>query len=119
MRSVDQVIKTLQNGTNVLIFPEGGCHGRYLSPFKDGAFAISKSTGIPIVPAYVFYEDEDTYELKSNEGFSYMLQCLFSRKNNRTHLYIFDTFYPENYSDVNEYRNAVTELYKGVQAECK
>ncbi|MES2629385.1 MAG: lysophospholipid acyltransferase family protein [Bacteroidota bacterium] len=118
-KSIDDVKSSLQLGNNVLIFPEGGCHGRYLHTFKEGAFSISKMTGIPIYPAYLFYEDEDTFELRKNEGFSYMLQCLFSRKSNRVHLHLFDAFYPSDYETVEEYLNAVTEVYLEIQEKCK
>lgn len=118
-KSVDLVLKTLNKGNNVLIFPEGGCHGRYLVPFKDGAFTISKLSGIPIVPAYVYYEDEDTYELKNNEGSDYLLQCLFKRKSRNIHLHLFDAFYPADYETAEEYKADVFKLYQKTQVRYK
>ncbi len=119
VKSIENVKRTLDKGVNVLIFPEGGCHGRYLVPFKDGAFAISKSTGVPIIPAYLYYEDEDTYELKKSEGIGYMMQCLFKRNNRNIHSHLFDALYPEEYETAADMRTAATEIYKKVQSEYK
>ncbi len=47
-----QASERLQNGTNVVIFPEGTISkiAPRLRPFKNGAFKISTRLGMPIVP---------------------------------------------------------------------
>lgn len=119
IQSLDRIKQTLDKGISVLIFPEGGCHGRYLADFKDGAFAMSMNTGVPILPAYLFYEEEDTYELRKSEGLDYMLQCLFSRNNRKVHSYIFDAVYPTDFSSVAEYKAYVLKIYQDIQQEVK
>jgi 1-acyl-sn-glycerol-3-phosphate acyltransferase len=49
----------LKNGTNVLIFPEGTRnHTDILMPFKEGAFKLSVTENIPILPIVILGSDK-------------------------------------------------------------
>lgn len=66
-KSFIQAKKAIENGWSLVIFPEGGIpnHDRpQMIPFKEGAFKLAKSTGIPIVPLtfldnYHLFSDPD------------------------------------------------------------
>jgi 1-acyl-sn-glycerol-3-phosphate acyltransferase len=105
----------IENGKNILIFPEGGCFGRFLSPFKNGAFEISFKTNTPILPVYVHYEEGETYEWGTIDPFRYIIRLLFKPKNRTAHLYIFDAIYPEGHINAKAYKDFVFEYYKTLE----
>jgi 1-acyl-sn-glycerol-3-phosphate acyltransferase len=52
-RSMVQARKSLEAGRSVIIFPEGSISekpGEEMLPFKDGAFQLAITAGVPIVP---------------------------------------------------------------------
>lgn len=66
-KSFIQAKKAIENGWSLVIFPEGGIpdyNRPQMIPFKEGAFKLAKSTGIPIVPLtfldnYHMFSDPD------------------------------------------------------------
>ena len=54
-KSVQNMKKVIENGDNILIFPEGTMNrtDKKLQDFYDGAFRIAKETGIEIVPLVI------------------------------------------------------------------
>jgi 1-acyl-sn-glycerol-3-phosphate acyltransferase len=62
-----QAKKAIEDGWSLVIFPEGGIPDNkrpQMIPFKEGAFKLAKSTGIPIVPItfldnYHLFSDPD------------------------------------------------------------
>lgn len=66
-KSFIQAKKAIENGWSLVIFPEGGIPDNdrpQMIPFKEGAFKLAKSTGIPIVPLtfldnYHLFSDPD------------------------------------------------------------
>lgn len=51
-KSFIQAKQSIQNGWSIVVFPEGGIPDEHIPemiPFKDGAFKLAKSAGIPIV----------------------------------------------------------------------
>lgn len=62
-----QAKKAIESGWSLVIFPEGGIPDNkrpQMIPFKEGAFKLAKSTGIPIVPLtfldnYHLFSDPD------------------------------------------------------------
>lgn len=52
--SLDATVKLIQDGNNILLFPEGTrSPDGHLQPFKRGAGRLAINTGTPIVPAYI------------------------------------------------------------------
>ncbi|MCP5178625.1 MAG: 1-acyl-sn-glycerol-3-phosphate acyltransferase [Pseudomonadales bacterium] len=53
-RALDYPRWLLDNGANILLFPEGTrARGRTLSPFKHGVSILALEKGVPIVPIYL------------------------------------------------------------------
>ena len=113
--SLRACIKAVKGGDSILIFPEGGCLGKSLSPFQNGAFDISLKTKTPVVPVYLHYEEEDTYEWGDISTVKYILRLLFRPANRTAHLYIFDAVNPDAFETAAEYKSSVFAFYKSLE----
>ena len=111
----DAMLAASREGKNIMIFPEGGCYGKALNPFFMGAFHLSLEAGVPIIPAYLHYEEENIYEWGDYGLIRFMVRALFLPKNRNAHLYIFDAFYPVNYKNEQEYHDAVFSFYQNLE----
>lgn len=55
--AIDNAVKLVESGRNLVIFPEGTRNKNYLLPigeFKPGAFKLSYRTGAPIIPCAIY-----------------------------------------------------------------
>ncbi len=111
----DACLQALREGKNVLIFPEGGCYGKSLNPFYAGAFRLSKASGVPVLPVYVYYEEENTYEWGDFGLIRFMLRVLFLPRNRHAHLYVFDAFSPSDYATEEEFHDKVYKFYQSLE----
>ena len=112
-------LKALEEGHSILIYPEGGCYGRDLTPFKLGAFDISFRTGVPILPVYLQYEAENAYEWGWEDNLVRHLFKLMTAINKHTHCHIFNPIYPDKFNSAVEYQEYVYSLYKNWQQRFK
>ena len=107
----------VQSGKNIVIFPEGGCKGsRIYEKFQTGAFEISLQTGIPILPVFLQYIDQETFEW-TGESLVKKLWQIFKTNNNRVNYYVFDAISPDGFSDKESYTKHVHSLYLEWQKE--
>ena len=106
------LLEAANQGKNILIFPEGGCYGKRLQPFFMGAFSLSKQTGIPILPVFLHYEEENSYYWGDYGLLRFMLRALLLPKNRNAHLYIFDPFEPSAFPDEATMHDKVFEFYR-------
>lgn len=107
----------VQSGKNIVIFPEGGCKGsRIYEKFQTGAFDISLQTGIPILPVFLQYIDQETFEW-TGESLVKKLWQIFKTNNNRVNYYVFDAISPDGFSDKESYTKHVHSLYLEWQKE--
>ena len=104
-------VEQLGLGKNVLVYPEGGCFGKHLRDFKYGAFDISISTGIPILPVYLLYEAENAFEW-GDYGLLHHIFNLLTATNKNAHCYIFDPIYPEPFNTPESYAKYVHNKYE-------
>ncbi len=104
-------IAKLEEKGNVLIYPEGGCFGKHLRPFKYGAFDISITSGVPILPVYLQYEAENAFEW-GDHGLVYHIYRMVKSINKHTHCYIFEPIYPEPFTDPETYAKHVHNKYR-------
>ena len=101
----------VKSGKNIVIFPEGGCKGsRIYEKFQTGAFEISLQTGIPILPVFLQYIDQETFEW-AGETLVKKLWQIFKTNNNAVNYYVFDAIQPDIFSDKSSYAKYVHSLY--------
>ena len=79
MQSIEEAKRKLQNGTSVVIFPEGTRSGsNQMRNFKKGAFKIAFELGLPILPVSIV----DTYKVY-NKGLNLLPEvfiCIFTKQ---------------------------------------
>ncbi len=107
----------VQSGKNIVIFPEGGCKGsRIYEKFQTGAFDISLQTGIPILPVFLQYIDQEIFEW-TDESLLKKLWQIFKTNNNRVNYYAFDAINPSAFDNKEDYTKHVHALYLEWQKE--
>jgi len=110
--AVDQMIAALEQGKNIALFPEGGCKGRRIfEQFQYGAFDMSLKTGIPILPIFLHYEAQDTFEWREPYTLIGMFWRIMWSKNNRVNYYQYDAINPEDFNDKDSYSEFVHNLF--------
>ncbi|MDH5326214.1 MAG: 1-acyl-sn-glycerol-3-phosphate acyltransferase [Gammaproteobacteria bacterium] len=109
--AVQNMIDRLKQGHNVALFPEGGCKGRRIAPFQYGAFDISLQTGIPILPVFLHYESQDTFEWRDPQTLIHKLWHFITCRNSKANYYVYDAIYPENFSDKKAFAEHVHRMY--------
>jgi 1-acyl-sn-glycerol-3-phosphate acyltransferase len=109
--------EAVKAGKNIVIFPEGGCKGaRIYEKFHTGAFDISLQTGVPVLPVFLQYIDQKTFEWKGETLIKKLWQ-IFITNNNRVNYYVFDAIQPEGFDDKESYTEYVHSLYMEWQKE--
>lgn len=104
------LIDSVDQGYNLLIYPEGGCFGKHLRPFKYGTFEIAIATKIPVLPVYLQYEAENDFEW-GDYGLIRHIYYLFLVSNKHFHCYIFDPVSPETFDNSQAMTDYVHQLY--------
>jgi lyso-ornithine lipid O-acyltransferase len=109
--ALQSLIEAASNGKNLLIFPEGGCKGRCIyRAFKMGAFDISLQTGIPVLPVFLQYMDQDAFEWVG-QTLPEKLWQIFKAKNNRVNYYLHDAVWPDRFNDKEAFSQHVHAQY--------
>lgn len=104
-------------GKNIVIFPEGGCKGsRIYEKFQTGAFDISLQTGIPILPVFLQYIDQQAFEW-TDQSLVKKLWQIFLTDNNVVNYHVHDAITPDDFSDKEQYTEHVHALYLEWQKE--
>ena len=101
----------LLEGKSILIYPEGGCFGKDLRDFKYGAFNLSMESQVPILPIYLQYEAENSFEW-GNESLPWHLFNIFKAKNKHVHCYIFDAVHPQHFKDAAQLKDYMHRMYQ-------
>jgi len=109
-----EIVQALADGKNVAIFPEGGCKGRRIQPFRWGIFDISLDNKIPIVPVFLHYEAQEEFEWQDQTAPQKIWQIM-NLTNNRANYHIFDPIFPDNFTDKESYCEYAHQLYLGWQ----
>lgn len=110
--AVDSMIEALKSGRNIALFPEGGCKGRRIfSRFQYGAFDISLRTGIPILPVFLHYEAQDTFEWRNPQTLLHKLWHFMTAPNKRVNYYIYDAILPSGFDDKQSFSEYTHHLY--------
>lgn len=110
--AADKLIALVNQGKNISLFPEGGCKGRRLNAnFEFGAFNISLKTGVPILPVFLHYESQETFEWQDPHTLLHKIWHFLTSQNNRAHYYVFDAIDPKQFSNKEDYAAYVHRLY--------
>ncbi len=96
------ILDELAQGKNICVYPEGGCIRRRLSPFLYGIFELSLESGVPIVPVFLQYEAQEDFEWLE-ESLPLKIWQIMNASNKRANYYVFDAFYPQDFSDKKAY----------------
>jgi len=108
----ESLLQTLESGKNVVIFPEGGCKGRRIhSRFEYGAFDLSLTTGIPILPVFLHYEAQETFEWRAPHTLMHKMWHFMTSQNDQANYYLYDAIYPAGFEDKQVYTEHVHNLY--------
>jgi len=110
--AVDSMMEALERGHNIALFPEGGCKGRRIFPrFLYGAFDMSLKTGIPILPIFLHYEAQDTFEWRDPQTLLDKFWHFMTSRNNRVNYYVYDAIDPNDFKDKQAYSDYAHNLY--------
>jgi 1-acyl-sn-glycerol-3-phosphate acyltransferase len=110
--ALESLLEAAKEGRNIAIFPEGGCMGRRIySSFQTGAFDISIQTGIPILPVFLHYEDQELFEWHAPHTLLHKFWHYMTAQNNRANYYVYDAISPEGFSDKAKFAEYVRKLY--------
>lgn len=116
-KAVDVLLEKLARGHNIALFPEGGCKGRRIhSSFQSGAFDLSIRTGIPIVPVFLHYEAQETFEWRQPYTVVHKMWHFMTSRNDQANYYVFDAIYPQGHTNKKEFAEAVRQNYLQWQA---
>lgn len=111
-KAVDALLDILQQGKSVALFPEGGCKGRRIyDSFQAGAFDLSIRTGIPILPVFLHYEAQETFEWRDPDTLVHKMWHFMTGQNARANYYLYDAIYPENRTDKHAFAEEVRQKY--------
>jgi len=115
--ALQALLDAVKAGKNIVIFPEGGCKGsRIYKKFHTGAFDISLQTGVPVVPVFLQYIDQKTFEWKG-QSLVLKLWQIFKSSNNRVNYYLHEAISPEKFSDKESFAEQVHAKYLEWQKE--
>jgi len=107
----------VESGKNIVIFPEGGCKGsRIYKEFQKGAFDISIKTGVPILPVFLHYVDQNTFEW-TGQTLVQKLWQIFKSNHNEVNYYVHDAIAANEFNDTESFTAHVHSKYMEWQDE--
>lgn len=105
------LLEAVKSGKNIVVFPEGGCKGaRIYEKFHTGAFEISLQTGIPVLPVFLQYIDQQAF-VWQDETLVKKLWQIFRSDNNRVNYYVYDAIEPDGFTDKESFAEHAHCLY--------
>ena len=111
-QAIVDMIERVNQGDNIALFPEGGCMGRRIhSEFKTGAFDVSLQTGVPILPVFIHYEAQETFEWQDPYTIIHKFWHFMTSKNDQANYYVYDAIYPDGFTDKEEFAEHVRQKY--------
>jgi len=115
--ALDQLMEKLRQGKNVALFPEGGCKGsRIHTSFQSGAFDLALRTGIPILPVFLHYEAQKTFEWRAPFTVIDKMWHFMTSQNDQANYYVYDAIDPKGFTDKKEFAEQVRQRYLKWQA---
>ena len=111
------LIDAVNSGKNIVLFPEGGCKGkRIFEKFHTGAFDVSLQTGVPILPVFLHYIDQETFEW-TDQSLAMKLWQIFKSNKNLVNYNVHDAVQPDQFSDKKSFAKHIHSEYLKWQDE--
>jgi 1-acyl-sn-glycerol-3-phosphate acyltransferase len=111
--ALQDMIAALKTGKSIAVYPEGGCKGRRLwNKFLFGAFTASLETGVPIVPVFLHYEAQETFEWRPHEHLLSKIWSIMTAPNRHANYHVYDAIDPAGFTSREEYSAQVYALYQ-------
>lgn len=115
--AVENMIERVKQGNNIALLPEGGCMGRRIhDSFKTGAFEVSMETGVPILPVFLHYEAQETFEWREPQTLLHKFWHFMTSQNDQANYYVYDAIYPDEFTDKKEFAEHVRQKFLKWQA---
>jgi 1-acyl-sn-glycerol-3-phosphate acyltransferase len=109
--ALQSLIDAVRAEKNIVIFPEGGCKGsRIYEKFHTGAFDISMKTGVPIMPVFLQYVDQETF-VWEGETLIKKLWQIFKSDITEVNYYVHDAIDPTGFEDKYRFAEYVHAQY--------
>lgn len=105
------LIDAAQAGDNLALYPEGGCKGRRLAGrFFSGAFTASHESGVPILPVFLHYQSQETFEWADQHVIHKVWQIATAR-NPRADYHVFEPINPAHFDSAEAMKEHAYRLY--------
>lgn len=105
------LIDVLKTGDSIGLYPEGGCKGRRIHlPFRYGVFDLSLKSNVPILPVFIHYEAQESFEWQF-QHLLVKLWMIITAQNHRANYYVYDALDPSRFDSKEAYCQHVEELY--------
>jgi len=109
--ALQSLIDAVSAGRNLVIFPEGGCKGkRIYESFRTGAFDIAMQTGVPILPVYLCYHDEDAFEW-TDQTLVQKLWQIYLNEDNLVEYQVHEPLDPADFDDRIQFAEHTRQLF--------
>ena len=110
-QAADTMSDIVKSGKNLALYPEGGCTGRRINPrFYYGAFDVSMRTGVPIIPVFLHYEAQESFEWAHQTG-PQKVHDIMRAPNRKANYYVFDALDPKDFEDKQAFMDHAHKLY--------
>lgn len=107
----ENIAAALKAGTNIGLYPEGGCKGRRIHlPFYYGVFELSIVNKVPIIPVFLHYEAQEAFEW-NRQHLLHKIWQIFTAPNKTVNYYVYDALEPQNFSGKEEFCDHVQNMY--------
>ena len=109
--ALKSLVAAVKAGKNIVIFPEGGCKGPGIyEKFQTGAFDISLQTGVPVLPVFLQYIDQQAF-VWTKESLVKKLWQIFKTNNNIVNYHVHDAIEAEGFDDKHQFTKHTHALY--------
>lgn len=109
-QAVEDMVAAVSRGRCIALYPEGGCRGRRIHDFRQGAFEVSLRTGVPVLPVFLHYEMQETFEWQDQPLLVKIRQFL-TAQNPRANYHVYDPVEPAGFADKAEFASAMHARY--------
>jgi 1-acyl-sn-glycerol-3-phosphate acyltransferase len=109
------LVDAARQGDNLALYPEGGCKGRRLAGrFFSGAFIASFESGVPLLPVFLHYQAQETFEW-GDQHLLLKLWQIGTATNPQVDYHVFEPIDPAHFTSAEAMKDHAYRLYLGWQ----